>query len=484
VEGKDRSTRYDAVVVGAGPNGLSAAITLARAGRRVLVREAAGTLGGGARTEELTLPAFFHDTCSSVYPFAAASPFFRTLPLSDFGLEWVNPPAALAHPFDDGSAALLERSLDDTALTLREDGKAYARLMHPLLQGWEELAEDVFVPLRVIRHPVTTSRFGLLALRSATGLARGRFRGSAARAFMAGMAAHSMVPLERWSTASFGFVLAALGHVAGWPFVRGGASSLSEALAGYLRSLGGVIEVNSSVSSLAELPQARDVLLDLTPRQVSSIAGAQLPPRYTRALGRYRYGPGAFKVDWALSAPVPWRAPDCQRAGTIHVGGTMEEIAAAESAVWRGEHPEMPFIIAAQPSLFDATRAPPGRHTFWAYCHVPNGSKADMTARIEAQIERFAPGFRDVILARKSRGPAELEAHNANCVGGDVGGGANTLGQIVFRPVTRWNPYATPVRGLYICSAATPPGGGVHGLCGHNAAREALKQGRGARGEG
>ena len=467
--------RYDAVVVGAGPNGLAAAITLARAGRSVLVREAQETIGGGCRSSELTLPGFVHDVCSAIHPLAAASPFFRSLPLAQHGLEFVEPPAPLAHPLDDGSAVVVERSLDETARRLGADGAAYRRLLGASTSAWPDLESDMLGPLlRVPRHPVRLARFGLDALRPARSLAERSFEGEAARAMFAGVSAHSILRLEQPASASFGLVLLTLAHVAGWPFPRGGSQRIVDALVAYLRSLGGAIETGAPVSSLRELPPARDVLLDLTPRQVLAVAGDRLPPRYRRALRRYRYGPAAFKVDYALAAPVPWTAADCGRAATVHVGGTLDEISASERAVWRGAPPERPFVLVAQQSLFDPTRAPEGKHTLWAYCHVPNGSTFDMTERIEQQLERFAPGFRDVVLARAVRTPAENERENANLVGGDINGGVQDLRQLLARPVLRPAPYRTPLRGVYVCSASTPPGGGVHGMCGYNAARLAL----------
>jgi len=465
----------DAVVVGSGPNGLAAAIVLARAGRSVLVREAADTVGGGARSEELTLPGFVHDTCSTIYPLGAGSPVFRRLPLGEHGLEWVHSDAALAHPLDDGTAAVLERDVDATAAGLGEDAGAYRALFGPLVASWPDLERTILRPLvRVPRHPVSLARFGLLALRSAEGLARGRFRGERARALFAGCAAHSTLRLDRSPSAAFGLALLTAGHVAGWPVARGGAQTLSDALASYLRSLGGEIQTGARVESLAELDGARAVLADVSPRELLRLGGDRLPPRYRRALERYRYGPGSFKLDLALDGPIPWTAPEVARAACVHVGGTLEEIAAAERAPWEGRPAERPFVLLAQQSLADPSRAPAGRHTVWAYCHVPNGSTFDMTERIEAQIERFAPGFRDRIRARAVTTPADFERRNPNLAGGDINAGAQDLPQLLFRPVPRLVPYTTPVSGLYLCSASTPPGGGVHGLCGFGAAKAAL----------
>ncbi|MGH7718782.1 MAG: phytoene desaturase family protein, partial [Gemmatimonadaceae bacterium] len=449
-------THHDAVVVGSGPNGLSAAIALARAGWSVLVLEAAPVIGGGMRSEELTLPGFVHDVCSSVHPLGIASPFFRSLPLTEHGLEWVMPPAALAHPLDDGSAAMLERTTEATGRTIGGDAGRYRALMDPFVERWAELLPELLAPLRFPRHPVLMARFGLRALRSASGLLTSQFRGEPARALLAGSSAHSMIPLTAAGSAAFGLVLALSAHVDGWPFVRGGTRALAAALASYLRSLGGEIVTGSPVRSLAELPPAKAVLLDLTARQVLEVAGDRLPGRYRAALQRYRYGPGVCKVDWALAEPIPWRAGECARAGTVHLGGTLAELVAAEEAPWRGAPAERPFVLLSQPTLFDPGRAPAGKHTAWAYCHVPNGADVDMTACIEAQVERFAPGFRDIILARTTLTPPVLERRNANLVGGDVGGGANTLDQIVFRPTFRRVPYTTPVPGLFLCSASTP----------------------------
>jgi phytoene dehydrogenase-like protein len=466
----------DAVVVGSGPNGLAAAILLAQAGLRPAIREAAPAVGGGLRSEALTLPGFTHDVCAAVLPFAVASPCFRSLPLHEFGLDWVEPPAALAHPLDDGTAAVLERSLDATAVGLGPGGASWRGLLAPFVDAWDRLAADVLAPpLHVPRHPLLLARFGLRALQPATLLARG-LRGTAARALFAGCAAHSFLPLEALGTGAFGLLLAAAGHAVGWPIVRGGSQRLAGALAGYFRSLGGEIRTSAAVRHLDELRPAEVVMLDVGPYQVARIAGDRLPAGYRRALRRYRYGAAAFKLDWALDGPVPWTAPECARAATVHLGGTLEEIAAAEAAPGRGEVHERPFVLFVQPTLFDASRAPPGKHTAWAYCHVPNGCTLDVTDRIERQVERFAPGFRERILARSVMPPAELERRNANLVGGDIGGGATDLRQVFARPVARVSPYRTPIRGVYICSASTPPGGGVHGMGGYCAARAALER--------
>ena len=471
----------DAVVVGAGPNGLAAAITLARAGCSVLVLEAAATAGGGCRSAELTLPGFRHDVCAAVHPLALASPFFHELavPLARHGLELLQPSAALAHPLDDSSAAVLERSVEATAGSLGEDGTAWQRLLGPLADHATELAASLLDPLRVPRHPLLLARFGRDAARPAARLAAARFRGPLARGLLAGLAGHAMLPLQRRPTAGYALLLAALGHAVGWPVVRGGSQALTDALVAHLRELGGELVCGHEVRSLAELPQARAVLLDVTPRQFLRIAGDRLPAGYRQRLARYRYGPGVVKVDWALDGPIPWKASGCDQAGTVHLGGTLDEVAADEAAVGHGTHPERPFVLLAQPSRFDPTRAPAGRHTAWAYCHVPHGSTLDraVTAdRIQAQVERFAPGFGDRVLARAVRGPAELERDNANYVGGDINGGLQDLRQLLTRPVPRLTPWATPLDGVYLCSSSTPPGGGVHGMCGHLAARAALRR--------
>jgi phytoene dehydrogenase-like protein len=466
---------FDAIVVGSGPNGLAAAITLAQAGRSVLVVEAAEIVGGGTRSAGLTLPGFVHDVCSAIHPLAVASPFFRSLPLAEHGLAWIHPPAPLAHPFDDGTAAVLERSVGATGETLGRDAAAYRRLMAPLVADWDRLAVELLGPLRRPRHPIALARFGLRAIRSVRGLAESLFEGERARALFAGMAAHSMLPLEEPVTAAFGLVLGITGHTVGWPMARGGSQNIADALACYLRALGGEIVTGTRVESVDELPPARAVLFDVTPRQLLRIAGHHLPAGYRRRLAGYRYSPGVFKIDWALDGPIPWAAVECSRAGTVHLGGSLAEIAASERAVWRREHPERPFVLVAQQSLFDPSRAPAGKHTAWAYCHIPNGSTFDMTGRIEAQVERFAPGFHDRILARSVSSAVEMERYNPNYVGGDINGGVQDLWQHFARPTLRLVPYSTPTRGLYICSSSTPPGGGVHGMCGYLAARAAVR---------
>jgi len=420
------------------------------------------------------LPGFVHDICSAVHPLGVGSPFFRSLPLHEHGLEWIHPPAPLAHPFDDGTAALLQRSVRATGATLGRDAEAYWRLMAPLARNWEKVAGTVMGPLRLPRHPIALARFGLRALWPARLLAETWFRGERARGMFAGLAAHSILPLERTVSGAAGLVLGALGHTFVWPIPRGGAQRIADALASYLRSLGGEIVTGERVETISALPPARAILFDVTPRQLLRIAGEKLPAGYRRALGRYRYGPGIFKVDWALDGPIPWRAPECARAATIHLGGTLPEIAESERAAWAGRHAERPYVLLAQQSLLDDTRAPAGKHTAWAYCHVPHGSDDDMTERIEAQIERFAPGFRNRVLARSVMGPAAMEAHNANYIGGDINGGVQDVTQLFTRPTISLKPYKTPAKGIYICSSSTPPGGGVHGLCGYFAAQTAL----------
>ena len=442
----------------------------------MLVAEGRDTVGGGARSAALTLPGFLHDVCSAVHPLAAGSPFFSTLPLSNHGLDWVHPPAPLAHPLDDGTAVVMERSVEATADGLGPDAAAYSELFAPLVSDWDKLTTDILAPLRFPRHPLATARFGLTGLRSARSVAQARFRGERARALFAGLAAHSFLPLERPVSAAFGLVLGAAGHAVGWPMPRGGAQRIADALASHLASLGGRIETGVTVERLEDMPTAGVTLLDVTPRQVVRIAGRRLPVRFRRRLDAYRYGAAAFKLDWALSGPVPWSAPECARAGTVHLGGTMDEVADGEREVWEGRHPERPFVLLSQPSLFDPSRAPEGRHTVWAYCHVPNGSRFDMTDRIEAQVERFAPGFRERVLKRSVRPPAVLEEYNPNCVGGDINGGVQDLGQLFSRPARMLNPYSIPSTDIFICSSSTPPGGGVHGMCGYFAARAALRR--------
>jgi phytoene dehydrogenase-like protein len=466
---------YDAIVIGSGPNGLAAAITLARSQRSVLVIEGQQTIGGATRSEELTLPGFVHDVCSTVYGMAAASPFFRAIPLDKHGLEWALPTAPLAHPLGDGSAIIVERSIEETARQLSEDANQYSKIFGGMVADWPKLEPIILGPPRVPIHGVAAARFGLLAMESASGLARRLFRGAAARAVFAGQAAHAILPLENVPSAAFGLVLGATAHLTGWPFAKGGSQNVANALASYFQSLGGEIVTGQTVDSLEDLPHSRAVLCDVTPQQFLRMVRQPLPRPFRAELERFRYGPGVCKIDWALNAPIPWTAKDCARAGTVHLGGTLEELCESERAPWHDEHAQRPFVLLAQPTLFDSTRAPAGKHIAWAYCHVPNGSTFDMSDRIEAQIERFAPGFRQIVLQRRVQLCPELESHNPNLVGGDITGGASLLSQLFFRPTGRI--YRTPLKGVYFCSASTPPGGGVHGMCGYFAAKTALRDG-------
>ncbi|CAN5911367.1 NAD(P)/FAD-dependent oxidoreductase [soil metagenome] len=466
---------FDAVVVGSGPNGLAAAITLQQAGLEVLVLEAKDTIGGGLRSAELTLPGFTHDICSAIHPLAADSPFFKTLPLQAHGLNYLTPPLAAAHPFDNGTAAGLGPSVTETARSLGSDERAYLHLMEPIVRDWPLLAPDTLGPLRFPPHPIKMAHFGLSALLPAQLLARLRFRTPEARGLWAGMAAHSILPLSHATTSAIGLVLMAVGHLRGWPVPQGGSQAIANAFAAYFRAIGGKIEDNFTVQSLRQLPSAHAVLLDVTPRQLLQIAGHRFSSVYKWQLNRYRYGMGVFKIDWALDGPVPFTAPECRQAGTVHIGNTLEEIAQSEKDTWQGKHPERPFVLLAQQSLFDPTRAPAGKHTAWAYCHVPNGSQVDMTEAIERQVERFAPGFRDRILGRHTLNTAQLQAYNPNYIGGDINGGSIDIGQLFTRPALRLSPYRTSAKGIYVCSSSTPPGGGVHGMCGFHAASQALR---------
>lgn len=470
-------TELDAVVIGSGPNGLAAAVELARSGAAVRVLEGAPTIGGGTRTAELTLPGFRHDVCSAAHPLAVDSPYLATLPLDQHGLEWVFPEASVAHPLDGQPAVMLRLGVDETAAGLDVDGGAYRRLLGPLVRGSRKLLEDVLGPLvRVPRHPIALAGFGPLALSPASVLGRLAFRGERARALLAGCAAHGILPLQRPATGAFGLLFLMTGHLHPWPVARGGSQSISSALATYLAGLGGSLQAESPVQTLADLPPARVYLFDTGPRAIASIAGSVLPDRFVRHLLRYSYGPGIFKIDWALDGPIPWRDPRCLDASTVHIGGTLDEIAAGEAAIWRGEHPEQPYVLLVQPSQFDASRAPVGKQTGWAYTHVPAGSTIDRTDVIERQVERFAPGFRDRILARHVMNTADLERYNPNDVGGAITGGSANLVQLLARPAPRIDPYTTPNPHIYMCSAATPPGGGVHGMCGYHAARSALRR--------
>ncbi len=472
----------EAIIVGSGPNGLAAAIVLARAGLSVLVIEGQETIGGGCRSAALTLPGFTHDVCATILSLGVSSPFFRTLPLAEHGLEMVYPEASCAHPLDDGTAVIVEHDaanplagVDATAATLGPDSAAYRGLVGPVVANWPAITHDLLGPTPLPpRHPLALVQFGLRALSPAHTLARTLFRGERARAVFAGMAAHSLLPLEQPLTSAFGVVLGSGAHAVGWPLARGGSQNFVNALANRLRALGGEIVTGWPIASLDELPPHRIALFDVTPRALLRIAGHRFPASYQRTLRRFRYGPGVFKIDWALSGPIPWRAQGAARCSVVHLGGSFAEIAASERAAWRGEHAERPFVLLAQQSLFDPARAPAGQHTAWAYCHVPHGSPVDMTAAIEAQVERFAPGFRDLILARHTFNAPQMEAYNPNYVGGDINGGVQDMLQHFARPVL-YRPYATPAKGIYLCSSSTPPGGGVHGMCGYHAALTVLR---------
>ena len=464
--------KYDAVVVGSGPNGLAAAITMAQAGRSVLVIEAKETIGGGLRSADLTHTGCIHDICAAVHPLGMASPFFNSLDLASQGLEWLNPLVPLAHPLDDGTAVLLERSLTTTAENLGTDGRNYWRLMRPLVNNWDKLLPDILSPMHFPKHPLAFGRFGLTAGQSAGYVIFKNFRTKQARTLFAGIAAHGKMPLDKPGSAAFGLLLGAAGHAVGWPLAKGGSQQIAGALRQHFVEMGGEVETNREIHSLAELPQSKVVLLDITAKQLAAISGNRLAENKKTKLAQHRYGPGVFKMDWVLEGAVPWKAQDCLKAATVHVGGTFEEIAGAESEVWKGEHPNFPFVLLVQPGLFDETRAPKGRQTVWAYCHVPNGSTLDMSERIEAQIERFAPGFRSRIRARNMMNTAVLEAENANYVGGDIAGGVRNPFGLFLKP----GNYSTPMKGVYICSSAVAPGAGVHGMCGYFAAKKAMRE--------
>lgn len=467
---------YDAIVIGSGPNGFAAGITLAQAGLSVVIFEAKSTIGGGMRSAELTFPGFIHDICSAIHPLGIASPFFRRLPLNEHGLKWIHPPIPLAHPLEDGSAVLLKRSIDLTSQNLGNDGLAYKKLMRPFVENWENLASEILSPLHLPIHPILLARFGIKGLRSAYSLAIQLFKEERAHALFAGLSAHSMMPLNWSLTAAFGLILGSLGHFVGWPIACGGSQKIANALASIFLSYGGEIIKDCEIKNLEMLPSARAILLDVTPRQLLKIVKNGFPCKYKRKLEKYRYGPGIFKIDWALNHPIPWKVAECALGGTVHVGGTLEEICYSEQEVWKGKHPERPFLLVAQPSLFDETRAPKGKHTAWGYCHVPHASTYDMTKQIELQIERFAPGFMDCIIGRSTRSAIEFEQYNPNYIGGDINGGLQDIYQFLKRPISWFHPYSTPIKGLYLCSSSTPPGGGVHGMCGYHAACLALKQ--------
>jgi phytoene dehydrogenase-like protein len=465
---------YDAVVIGSGPNGLAAAILMQQQGRSVLLIEGKDTIGGGLRSAELTLPGYVHDICSAVHPLAVASPFFETLPLHQHGLEYLYPEVAAAHPFDTGNAAIIKTSIAETARLLGTDEQSYTQLMEPVVKHWPAIAADVLGPLHYPKHPLYMAQFGLPALTSATHLAK-NFKTAEAQGLFAGMAAHSILPLTNISTSAIALVLMAAAHLKGWPIPKGGSNQIANALGAYFVSIGGKIETNHYVKSVNELPSAHAFLFDVTPKQLLQIAGHKFSTIYKWQLERYKYGAGVFKVDWALGAPIPFKAQVCRKAGTIHIGGTLKEIVNSEQLIAEGKHPQKPFVLLSQPTVFDASRAPQGKHTAWAYCHVPNGSEKDMAKIIENQVERFAPGFKETILASHTMNTAQMEAYNPNYIGGDINGGKIDISQLFTRPVLSLSPYKTSAKGIYICSSSTPPGGGVHGMCGYHAAKRALK---------
>lgn len=464
---------YDAVIVGSGPNGLAAAILLQQNGLSVLLIEGKKEIGGGLRSAELTLPGYLHDICSAIHPLAAASPFFETLPLQQHGLEYIYPEIAAAHPFDDGTAAILSKSIEQTASLLGADEQAYLKLIKPVVKNWPLIAPDALGPLHFPKHPLAMAQFGLDGLTSARFLEK-RFKTQAAKGLFAGMAAHAIQPLSNLATSAIALVLMAQGHLKGWPVPKGGSKQIASALASYFISIGGKIETDRYIESLDQLPSTHAVLFDITPKQLLKIAGHRFSSLYKWQLEHYRYGMGVFKIDWALDAPIPFKAEQVKQAGTVHIGNTFKEIADGEQRIWKGEHPEKPYVLLAQQSQFDASRAPEGKQTAWAYCHVPNGSEKDMATIIEQQVERFAPGFRDTILAKHTFNTTQMEQYNPNYIGGDINGGVIDIGQLFTRPALRWSPYKTSAKGLYICSSSTPPGGGVHGMCGYHAAKKAL----------
>ena len=466
---------YDAIVIGSGPNGLAAAIRMQQKGLDVLLIEGADTLGGGMRTKELTLPGFRHDVCSAIHPLAVSSPYLKTLPLEKFGLEWVEPEVLAAHPFDDGTAACLYRSIEETASELGLDEKAYLDLIQPLVRDWENLAVDFLAPFGIPKHPISFVKFGLKAIRSANGLARSVFKTEKAKGLWAGMAAHSIQPLDKLTTSAVALVLLASGHQGSWPIPKLGSQSIANAMSGYFKSLGGEVQTGFYVRHLNELPKANAYLFDITPKQLMEIAGEEFSRLYKWQLYRFKYGMGVFKIDWALKEAIPFSAEKARLAGTVHLGNTLQEITKSEKEIWEGKHSDHPYVLLAQQSIVDKSRAPQGNHTAWAYCHVPNGSRQDMTAIIEAQVERYAPGFRDIIIGKSTMNAMEMQDYNPNYVGGDINGGAMDITQLFNRPALRWSPYRTSAKGIYICSSSTPPGGGVHGMCGFHAAERAIK---------
>ncbi|MEX0720724.1 MAG: NAD(P)/FAD-dependent oxidoreductase [Balneolaceae bacterium] len=469
------TTEFDAIIIGSGPNGLSAAIRLAQEGLRVKILEAKPTIGGGTRTQELTEPGFHHDVCSAVHPTAASSLFFRSLNLEKAGLEWVHPKYPYAHPLKEGKAIAVSKSLNETLAILGKDAKSYKQLYKKFVNNWSLLSEDIFGTLRLPKHPLTMARFGWYGMFSASLLSNAMFDSEDTKALFAGSAAHSILPLNKAFTASFGLVLGASAHAVGWPFAKGGSAAITKALSQVFQTLGGEIETNSEVTSLSDIPSTKTILFDLTPHQIVKIAGNKLSSGYKSKLQHYKYGPGTFKMDWALSEPVPWTNKMCRQAGTLHLGGSFQEIADSEKAAWKGNHHEKPYVLVSQPSIFDDSRAPAGKHTLWAYCHVPNGSEKDMSENIENQIERYAPGFKDTIISKHAMNTRQFETYNSNYIGGDINGGAQFFKQLFGRPVLKWDPYKIPVKGMYICSASTPPGGGVHGMSGFHAAESVLK---------
>lgn len=474
---KTREAKYDAVVIGSGPNGLAAAITMAQEGLSVKVIEAADTIGGGTRTKELTLPGFQHDICSAIHPMAKTSPFLRSLPLKEYGLEWIYPEYPLAHPLDNEPAAVLYQSFSETVDFLEDDGRAYQKLFEPLVQNWNTLAPQLLGPLSLIPDtPILMAKFGFKALQSAEGLARSTFSTSRAKALFAGLAAHSILPLNKLSTSAIGLVLGAVGHVENWPYPKGGSHAITRAMADYFRDQGGEIETGRQVRSLAEIPTSKVILFNTTPTQLLDIAGDYVPSGYAKKLNNFEYGAGVFKIDLALDEPIPWQDEACKKAGTVHVGGTLEEIVSSEQCLEKHTHPEQPYVLVAQQSLFDDTRAPEGKHTCWAYCHVPSSSTKDMTEPILNQIERFAPGFRDVIIGQHIMNTTAMHEYNPNYIGGDINGGRQDITQLFTRPAGLFDPYHVPDTNMYLSSSSTPPGGGVHGMCGYHAAQSALKQ--------
>ncbi|MEZ4885141.1 MAG: NAD(P)/FAD-dependent oxidoreductase [Chitinophagales bacterium] len=470
------SNNYDAIIIGSGPNGLSAAIELAQNGLKVLVLEAAATIGGGTRTVELTLPNFQHDYCSAVHPTGILSPYWRTLPLEKYGLQWIKPSASVAHPLDNEEAVLMSRSVEETAANLGIDGDAWQNMLRPFLKNPHGLLEDALGPLSIPDHPLMLARFGLKAMWSATRLANWQFKSHRAKALLAGCAAHSVLPLDMAFSAAIGVMFAVMAHTENWPVAAGGSTNITQALAAYLKELGGEIQTDTQITDFKQLPPAKAYLFDTDPLQLTRIAVNELPQSYIKRLQKFNYGPGIFKVDWALDGSIPWSDKRCLLASTVHIGGTMQEINVSEKAAWQGKHCDKPYMILCQQSEFDSSRAPEGKQTGYAYCHVPQGSTVDMTEIMETQIERFAPNFKDLILARHTTNTAQFQTYNPNHIGGSITGGTNNISQLFTRPVARFDPYSTPNPKIFICSSSTPPGGGVHGMCGFHAAKSVLKR--------